>query len=184
MSAPRSACCDGADPALRVLGIAGWSGAGKTTLIERLIPLLAGRGLHVSTVKHAHHGFDLDQHGKDSFRHRNAGAQEVLVASGTRWALLHEGPEPALEVLLARLAPVDLVLVEGYKQHRIGKLEVHRPALGKPALWPDLPQVLAVASDGSLPGCPRPVLPLNDAGSICDWIVTMLPKLLAEQPNA
>jgi molybdopterin-guanine dinucleotide biosynthesis protein B len=117
---------------LHVLGIVGWSGSGKTTLLTALIPLLRARGLSVSTVKHAHHGFDMDRPGKDSYRHRAAGAHEVLVATAQRWALLHEvdGPEPDLPALLSRLAPVDLVLVEGFKTHAFPKLEVHRPALG------------------------------------------------------
>ena len=124
---------------MRVLGIVGWSGSGKTTLLTRLIPLLRARGLTVSTVKHTHHGFDMDRPGKDTYRHREAGAHEVLVASGTRWALLHEvvGPEPGLPELLTHMHPVDLVLVEGYKGHPFPKLEVHRPALGKPPIWPE-----------------------------------------------
>jgi molybdopterin-guanine dinucleotide biosynthesis adapter protein len=157
---------------LRVLGIAGWSGAGKTTLISAVLPRLVATGLCVSTVKHAHEGFDLDRPGKDSYRHREAGAREVMLASGTRWALLHEveGPEPSLPSLLARLAPCDLVLVEGWRRHAFAKLEVHRPALGKPPLWPDMPGVLAVASDAALPDCPLPVLPLGDPAAIAAWM--------------
>lgn len=164
---------------MKVLGVAGWSGAGKTTLIEALLPRLAARGLRVSTVKHAHHGFDMDTPGKDSFRHRAAGAREVLVVGGSRWALLHEidGPEPALAELLAHLAPVDLVLVEGFKTSPTPKLEVHRPALGKPPLWPGRPEILAVASDVPLPGCDRAVLPLDDAQAVADWVATTLPRL-------
>ena len=114
---------------MKVLGIVGWSGSGKTTLLTALLPLLRARGLTVSTVKHTHHGFDMDRPGKDTYRHREAGAHEVLVAAGTRWALLHEviGPEPSLPELLARMQPVDLVLVEGFKTHPFPKLEVHRP---------------------------------------------------------
>jgi molybdopterin-guanine dinucleotide biosynthesis protein B len=158
---------------MRVLGFAGWSGAGKTTLIEALLPRLVARGLRVSTIKHAHHGFDIDQPGKDSFRHRAAGAREVLVASGARWALLHEveGAEPPLADLLARLAPVDLVLVEGFKATPGLKLEVYRPSLGQPPLWPDRPDILAVASDAPLPGCNRPVLPLGDPDAIVAWVL-------------
>ena len=118
---------------MQILGLAGWSGSGKTTLLTALLPLLTARGLRVSTVKHAHHGFDLDQPGKDSWRHREAGAHEVMIASSRRWALLHEneGEEPSLAALLARLSPVDLVLVEGFKSYPHPKLEVHRPALGR-----------------------------------------------------
>ncbi len=154
----------------------GWSGAGKTTLLERMLPLLRQRGLAVSTVKHAHHGFDLDRPGKDSHRHRRAGAREVLVASDTSWALLHEvhGKEPGLPELLARLAPVDLVLVEGFKTHPYPKIEVHRPALGKPPIWPGQEDIVAVASDAPLDGCNHPLLPLNDAGRIVAWALHFL----------
>ncbi len=152
----------------------GWSGSGKTTLVARLIPLLRAAGLSVSTIKHAHHGLDLDRPGKDSFVHREAGAHEVLVVGGQRWALLRETPDgsPDLAVLAARLAPVDLVLVEGFKGYGFAKLEVHRPALGKPAIWPDVTGIVAVATDaGALPGCPHPLLELNDAPAIAGWIV-------------
>ena len=154
---------------MRVAGLAGWSGAGKTTLLRRLIPLLTGAGLRVSTIKHAHHGFDVDQPGKDSWEHRQAGAHEVLVASAARWALMHEhrgAPEPDLADLLARLSPVDLVLIEGFKRDPHPKIEVHRAALGKPLLHPGDPLVFAVASDAALPGCPVPVLHLDDAAGI------------------
>lgn len=164
---------------MRVIGIAGWSGAGKTTLLTAVLPRLAAAGLRVSTVKHAHEGFDLDRPGRDSYRHREAGAREVMLASGTRWALLHEveGPEPGLPELLGRLAPCDLVVIEGWKRDpALPKLEVHRPALGKPPLWPDVPGVLAVASDVALPGCPHRVLPLNDPEAIAAWMQhTLLP---------
>jgi molybdopterin-guanine dinucleotide biosynthesis adapter protein len=159
---------------MRVLGLTGWSGSGKTTLLTALLPLLVARGLSVSTVKHAHHGFDLDQPGKDSFRHRAAGAREVLVASSTRWALMHElgqEPEPALPDLLARLAPVDLVLVEGFKSFPHPKIEIFREALGRPALWPGRADIAAVASNGPLPGCDRPVLPLDDPGAVAQWVL-------------
>jgi molybdopterin-guanine dinucleotide biosynthesis protein B len=158
---------------VQVLGIVGWSGSGKTTLLTALIPRLRAHGLTLSTVKHAHHGFDMDRPGKDTYRHREAGAHEVLVATTRRWALLHEvdGPEPALSALLARMTPVDLVLVEGFKTHEFPKLEVHRPALGKPPIWPDWPDVVAVASDAALPDCLRPVLALDDAEAIAAWIV-------------
>jgi len=162
---------------VNVLSLVGWSGSGKTTLLTALLPLLAARGLRVSTIKHAHHGFDLDRPGKDSYRHRAAGAQEVMVASGRRWALLHElgdTPERPLTALLARMAPADLVLVEGYKLEPGAKLEVHRPAVGKPPLWPDRPDILAVASDGPLPGCDRPVLPLGDGEAVAEWTLAQL----------
>jgi molybdopterin-guanine dinucleotide biosynthesis protein B len=166
---------------MKVLGLAGWSGAGKTTLIEALLPRLRAAGLNVSTIKHAHHGFDIDKPGKDSFRHRAAGAAEVLVSSGRRWALLHEveGPEPGLDALLARLSPVDLVLVEGFKASPVAKLEVHRPSLGQPPLWPGRPEILAVASDAALAGCDRPVLPLGDPDAIAAWVAATLPGLPA-----
>jgi molybdopterin-guanine dinucleotide biosynthesis protein B len=157
---------------VQVLGIVGWSGSGKTTLLTKLIPLLRQRGLTVSTVKHTHHGFDMDRPGKDSYRHRDAGAHEVLVASGTRWALMHEvvGPEPELPQLLARMQPVDLVLVEGYKAHSFPKLEVHRPLLGKPPIWPEQADIVAIASDVPL-RANRPVLSLNDPAAVAEWIV-------------
>ncbi len=158
----------------KVFGLAGWSGSGKTTLLERLIPALMGRGLAISTLKHAHHAFDLDQPGKDSWRHRQAGAQEVMVASARRWALQHElagTQEPTVAELLAHMSPVDLVLVEGFKREGHEKLEVHRPGLAKPPLWPDDPFIVAVASDSALPDCPLPVLPLDDAAAIAGFIV-------------
>lgn len=156
----------------QVLGIVGWSGAGKTTLIAALLPLLRARGLAVSTIKHAHHGFDIDRPGKDSHRHREAGAQEVLIASAGRWVLMHEnaGPEPELNELLTRLAPVDLVLVEGFKSHPGPKLEVYRSVLGKPPLWPERPDIAAVASDRTLPTCGRRNLPLDQPDIIAEWI--------------
>ena len=164
---------------MKVLGVAGWSGAGKTTLIVALLPRLRARGLRVSTIKHAHHGFDIDKPGKDSFRHREAGAHEVLVASGPRWALLHEvdGPEPTLAALLSHLAPVDLVLVEGFKATPVAKLEVHRPALGKPPMWPERSDILAVASDAALADCDRAILPLGDPDAVAAWIAALLPNL-------
>ncbi len=135
---------------MRVIGLAGWSGAGKTTLLVQLIPALTRRGLRVSTVKHAHHDFDIDQPGKDSFRHRAAGATEVLVGSGRRWALMHElrgAEEPSLAELLDRMSPVDLVLVEGFKRGPHCKIEVFRQALGKPMLHPDDRSIVALAAD-------------------------------------
>jgi molybdopterin-guanine dinucleotide biosynthesis protein B len=158
---------------MKVLGIVGWSGSGKTTLLEALLPLLRAEGLTVSTIKHAHHGFDMDRPGKDTYRHREAGAREVLVASGTRWALLHEiqGEEPTLPTLLTKLEAVDLVLVEGFKAHPFPKLEVHRPALGKPPIWPDAPDVLAVASDVALDAGGRTLLPLDEPKVVMRWVL-------------
>jgi molybdopterin-guanine dinucleotide biosynthesis protein B len=135
---------------MKVIGLAGWSGAGKTTLLTRAIPLLQQQGLRVSVVKHAHHTFDVDVPGKDSWLHRQAGAVEVLVSSGTRWALMHElrgAQEPALPELLARMSPVDLVVVEGYKADPHRKIEVHRAANGKPLLFPNDPGIVGIASD-------------------------------------
>ncbi len=161
---------------MQLLGITGWSGSGKTTLLTALIPLLTARGLSLSTIKHAHHEFDLDQPGKDSWRHRQAGAREVLIAAGRRWALMHEneGAEPDLVALVARLAPVDLVLVEGFKASPHPKIEVHRPALGKPPIWPGRTDIAAVATDAPLPDCDRPCLPLADPAAIAAWIVAAL----------
>jgi molybdopterin-guanine dinucleotide biosynthesis protein B len=164
---------------MRVMGIVGWSGSGKTTLLIALLPRLRASGLSVSTIKHVHHGFDMDRPGKDSHRHREAGAHEVMVAAGSRWALLHEvvGREPPLPDLLDRMDPVDLVLVEGYKTHPFPKLEVHRPSLGKPPLWPDDPHVIAVISDAALPTGDRPCLALNDPAAVATWILDRLPAL-------
>jgi len=162
---------------MKVLGIAGYSGSGKTTLTVKLIPALSARGISVSTVKHAHHAFDIDRPGKDSYEHRAAGASEVLVSSANRWALMHEGrgaPEPALDDLLAKLSPVDLVLVEGWKHGSHPKLEVHRPANGTPLLAADDPLVLAVASDAALPDLAVPVLPLDDADAVADFVQSWL----------
>jgi molybdopterin-guanine dinucleotide biosynthesis protein B len=156
---------------MRVIGLAGWSGSGKTTLLEKVIPRLVARGLKVSTLKHAHHGFDVDQPGKDSHVHRMAGATEVLIGSAARFALVHElrgEPEPALPELLAKLAPVDLVVVEGYKAAPIPKLELHRAAVGKPLLHPGDDWIVAVASDVPLPTVELPVLSLDDIEGIAD----------------
>jgi molybdopterin-guanine dinucleotide biosynthesis protein B len=158
----------------RLIGLAGWSGAGKTTLIAALIPILAGRGLKVSTIKHAHHAFDIDQPGKDSWLHRQAGATEVLVASANRFALIHElrgAPEPSLEELVSRLAPADLVIVEGFRHGAHPKIEIFRPELSKPPLYPDDPMIVAVAAPEPVDGLTVPWLPLNDAEAIADWIM-------------
>ncbi len=169
-----------------MLGLAGWSGAGKTTLLTALLPRLIARGHSVSTIKHAHHGFDMDRPGKDSFRHREAGAREVLVASARRWALLHEldGPEPGLPDLLAKLAPVDVVLVEGFKTSAYPKLEVYRAVLGQPPLWPTRGDIVAVATDTALPNCDRPVLRLHDPDAIADWVARFLATVAASHPAA
>lgn len=135
---------------MKVIGLAGWSGAGKTTLLTRLIPHLRKEGLRVSVIKHAHHHFDVDVPGKDSWRHREAGATEVLVSSERRWAMIHElrgAAEPRLAELLQKLSPVDLVVVEGFKRELLPKIEVHRSANGKPFLFPDDPHIVAIATD-------------------------------------
>ena len=159
---------------MRIFGLAGWSGSGKTTLMAALIPELVARGVAVSTVKHAHHAFDIDQPGKDSWRHRQAGAREVMIASARRWALMHElgdGPEPSLEALLLQMSPVDLVLVEGFKRHSHRKVEVYRRSLGKPLLHPDDSDVVAIASDEKCVEFSVPWLPLSDVGAIADFIL-------------
>ncbi len=153
------------------MGIAGWSGSGKTTLIEGLIPALAAHGLLVSTVKRTHHAVDLDQPGKDSFRHRQAGALEVVLASDHRFALLRETPEGLdLPALLRRLAPADLVLVEGFKLDALPKLEVFRASLGKPRLWPGVPGIIAVAADEPV-AAELPYLDLNDPAGVAGWLL-------------
>ncbi|MDD5250808.1 MAG: molybdopterin-guanine dinucleotide biosynthesis protein B [Rhodocyclaceae bacterium] len=158
---------------MKAFGFAGYSGAGKTTLIEALIPRFTARGLTVSLIKHTHHDFDLDRPGKDSYRHREAGATEVMLVCDQRWAVLHElrgRPEPSFEAQLARLSPCDLVLVEGYKYSPIPKLEVHRPSCGKPYIWTENADVIAVASDVAL-DIPKPVLDLNDRDAIAAFIL-------------
>jgi molybdopterin-guanine dinucleotide biosynthesis protein B len=156
---------------MRVIGLAGWSGSGKTTLLGKVIPRLVARGLKVSTLKHAHHGFDVDQPGKDSHSHRMAGATEVLIGSSARFALVHElrgAREPTVHDLLARLSPVDLVIVEGYKAAPLPKLEVYRAAIGKPLLHPDDDCIVAIASDVPLPRAELPVVSLDDIDKIAD----------------
>ncbi len=159
---------------MRIIGLAGWSGAGKTTLIAKLIPAIIARGLTVSTVKHAHHGFDVDQPGKDSFTHRAAGATEVLVASSVRFALLHElrgEAEPPFADLLAKMSSVDLVLVEGFKREPHPKLEVYRAANGKPLICPDDPYIIAIAADAPVPDAPLPCVALDDVPAIVDLML-------------
>ncbi len=161
---------------MKIIGIAGYSGSGKTTLIERIIPLLVAQGLRVSLVKHAHHEFDVDQPGKDSYRHRHAGASEVLVSSSTRWALMHElrgTSEPSLQDQLKHLSPCDLVIIEGYKAAAIPKIEVHRRASQAPLLHPDDPHVVAVVTDEEL-DTPLPQIDLDDAPGVARFIVKFL----------
>src|SRR3954452_9568148 len=159
---------------MRIIGLAGWSGSGKTTLLTKVIPRIVARGLTVSTLKHAHHDFDIDQPGKDSHTHRLAGATEVLVGSARRWALMHElraEAEPALAALLRRLSPVDLVVIEGYKSEPHPKLEVHRAAVGAPLIAATDLAIVAIASDVSLPGARVPVVDLDDIDHIVDILI-------------
>ncbi|MBB3065341.1 molybdopterin-guanine dinucleotide biosynthesis protein B [Limibacillus halophilus] len=160
---------------MKIFGLAGWSGSGKTTLMVKLLGELVSRGYRVSTIKHAHHAFDVDKPGKDSYEHRQAGAAEVMVSSAQRWALMHEhrgAPEPTVKDLVAQMTPVDLLLIEGFKRESHPKLEVHRPGVGKPLLQPEDPQVVAVASDSRLDGLSVPVLDLDDVSAIADFILT------------
>jgi molybdopterin-guanine dinucleotide biosynthesis protein B len=161
---------------MKIIGIAGYSGSGKTTLIEKLIPELVGQGLVVSLIKHAHHRFDVDQPGKDSHRHREAGCTEVMVSSSRRWAMMHElrgMPEPALTEQLRHFSPCDLVIVEGWKNEPIAKIEVHRESAGNPLLHPNDPHVLAVASDVPL-NTSLPQFHLDDAAAVARFIVAHL----------
>src|SRR5262245_38564088 len=159
---------------MRVIGLAGWSGAGKTTLVTRVIPVLVARGLRVSTVKHAHHGFDVDIPGKDSHAHRQAGASEVFVSSARRWAHIHElrgEVEPSLKEIFPRMTPVELVIVEGFKREPHPKLEVYRAEIGKPLLHPDDNWIVALASDAPVPASRVPVIPLDDVDKIADVLL-------------
>lgn len=161
---------------MKTFGFAGWSGSGKTTLIEKLIPRFARRGLRVSLIKHAHHTFDVDQPGKDSFRHRHAGATEVLVTSSRRWALMHElrgAQEPSFDAQVQHLSPCDLLIVEGFKHAPIPKLEVWRAQTGEGLLHPQDPHIVAVASDAKVE-TKLPLLDLNDDAGIADFIVRHL----------
>ncbi len=159
---------------MKVFGLAGWSGSGKTTLMTKLVPALVARGVSVSTMKHAHHGFDVDKPGKDSYEHRTAGATEVMITSTHRWALMRElrgAPEPTVEALMAHMTPVDLLLIEGFKAQHHEKLEVHRPALGKPLLCRDDPKIVAIACDGPVPDLALPQLELDDVDAIAGFII-------------
>jgi molybdopterin-guanine dinucleotide biosynthesis protein B len=161
---------------MKIIGIAGYSGSGKTTLIEKLIPVLVREGVRVSLIKHAHHEFDVDQPGKDSWRHRHAGCSEVLVSSSKRWALMHElrgAEEPALQEQLKHLSPCDLVIVEGYKSEPIPKVEVHRRAGHTPLLYPEDPNVVAIASDEPL-DTKLPQLDVDDAEAVARFILQFL----------
>lgn len=159
---------------MNILGIAGYSGSGKTTLLEKILPLLKQHGLRISVIKHAHHDFDIDRPGKDSFRHREAGAHEVMIASGHRWALMHElreEVEPTLEELCARLSPCDLVLVEGYKFSALPKLEIHRIETGHPMLYPNDTNIIALVSD-SKAELPLPTLDIDAPQQVADYILS------------
>lgn len=161
---------------MKIFGFAGWSGSGKTTLIEKLIPRFVGAGLRVSLIKHAHHTFDVDQPGKDSYRHRHAGAAEVLVTSSRRWVLMHElrgAHEPPFDEQVKRLSPCDLLLVEGFKHAPIPKLEVWRAEPGEALLHPNDPHIVAVASDARV-DTRLPLLNLNDDAGICRFILGYL----------
>lgn len=161
---------------MKVIGLAGWSGAGKTTLLAGVIPLLVRRGLRVSTLKHAHHAFDIDRPGKDSYEHRAAGATEVLVASGRRWALMHElrgEEEPGLAALLRHLSPVDLVIVEGFKRETHPKVEVHRAANGKPWLHAELAGVVGVIADHDPGGWDGRRVHLDDHAAAADLLAEL-----------
>ena len=159
---------------MKVFGLVGWSGSGKTTLLVNLIPELTARGLSVSTMKHTHHNFDIDRKGKDSYEHRAAGAHEVMLTSGKRWVLqreLRDEGEPDMDELIARMAPVDLILIEGFKSHRHAKMEVFRPSVGKPMIAAEDDTVVAVASDEVLQGLSCPVLDMNDVAAVADFIM-------------
>ena len=158
----------------RIIGLAGWSGSGKTTLLTKLIPLLTGRGLRVATIKHAHHAFEVDHPGKDSYEHRKAGASEVIVSSARRWVQIHEvagQTEATLAELLRRTTPCDLVLVEGFKRESHPKLEVFRHAVGRAPLHVTDKRIVAVASDRSFPDAGVPVVNLDDIAGIAEIIV-------------
>jgi molybdopterin-guanine dinucleotide biosynthesis protein MobB len=170
---------------LPVLGFAAFSGTGKTTLLKQLIPLLAAKGVRVGVIKHAHHNFDVDKPGKDSFELRKAGAQQMLVASARRWALMTENDvlsDPELDVLVTRLDPdsIDMVLVEGFKHVPYTRIELHRPSLGHPLLYPEDSSVIAVAADAAIDSGDLPLLDLNNAAAVTDFILTWLTPQLAD----
>src|SRR6516225_12465472 len=175
---------------MRIIGLAGWSGSGKTTLLARIIPHLVARGLTVSTVKHAHHGFDVDTPGKDSYVHRMAGATEVLVASGRRWALMHElrdAPEPSIYDLLQKMSPVDLVLIEGFKSAHHTRIEVYRRDVGKLPFHPENPHVVGIVSDTPFPDARLPVVDIDDIEGVvalilekAEYLESMLARVRAE----
>jgi molybdopterin-guanine dinucleotide biosynthesis protein B len=159
---------------MKIIGLAGWSGSGKTTLITKVLPVLIGRGNKVSTLKHAHHGFDLDKPGKDSFMHRAAGASEVLISSAKRWAVLHElrdETEWNMPELLKKISPVDLVLVEGFKRENFPKIEIYRAENGKPLLHGEDGYIVAIASNTPLPNVALPVIDLNDIEAVADALL-------------
>jgi len=160
----------------RIIGFAGWSGAGKTHLLTRLIPALKARGYRIATLKHAHHAFDVDTPGKDSWLHRQAGASEVLVASSRRWALMHElrdEAEPMLAQLLRQMQPTDFILIEGYKRDVHPKIEVYREANGKPWLHPDDPSIIAIASDVPLADQALPQARLDDTDRVAQMVIDL-----------
>ncbi|TCS60883.1 molybdopterin-guanine dinucleotide biosynthesis protein B [Varunaivibrio sulfuroxidans] len=172
---------------MKVFGLVGRSGTGKTTLMIKLLDEVIARGYRVSTMKHTHHDFDLDQPGKDSFEHRRAGAEEVLLTSSRRWAVLHElkgSAEPDMDTLLTKMTPVDLVLVEGFKKHKYPKLEIHRRAIDNPLQCLDDAAIVAVASDEALPNAPVPVLDLNDFSAVADFILDHLGLKRSRQDRA
>tara|TARA_B100000676_G_scaffold296616_1_gene337215 strand:+ start:4947 stop:5471 length:525 start_codon:yes stop_codon:yes gene_type:complete len=160
---------------MKIFGLTGWSGSGKTTLLVRLIPEFTEIGISVSTIKHAHHSFDIDTPGKDSYEHRRAGATEVMVTSVDRWALMHENRgenEPKVDALIQRMSPVDLILIEGFKSYPHDKLEVHRPSIGKPIMARDDRSIVAIASNAPLTDIDCRVLELSDTTSIAMFIAS------------
>jgi molybdopterin-guanine dinucleotide biosynthesis protein B len=174
---------------MKQFGIVGWKGSGKTTLVVKLLPELLRRGLKVSTLKHAHHSFDIDEPGRDSYEHRMAGATEVMISSARRWALMHENhnsSEAGLDELVAKMRDVDLLLVEGFKREAFDKLEVHRQSVGKPLLAPEDPNIVAIAVDETIADFDRPQLDINDVVRISDFIVERcaLPTRQLRQPLA